>query len=46
MKIQQIKVFGERNTGTNWVESTLRKNYDIPIVHHNGIIKNFTTKQL
>ncbi|MGD1854735.1 MAG: hypothetical protein ACFB2W_10825 [Leptolyngbyaceae cyanobacterium] len=43
MAITQIKVFGERNTGTNWLEDLLIKNYSIPVIHHREIIKKQTT---
>ncbi|MBT9317469.1 hypothetical protein [Leptothoe spongobia] len=44
MNITQIKVFGERNTGTNWLEDLLMKNYDISIIHHREIIHTQTTE--
>ena len=43
MKIEQVKIFGERNTGTNWLEDLIMKNYDIPVIHHRGIINQETT---
>ncbi len=45
MSITQLKVFGERNTGTNWVEAILTKNYNVPLIHHSGIIRNKTTQE-
>lgn len=44
MSVEQIKVFGERNTGTNWLESLVMNNYDIPVIHHRQIIKQKTTE--
>ena len=43
MDITQIKVFGERNTGTNWLENLLMQNYDAPVIHHRGIISQEMT---
>lgn len=45
MEITQIKVFGERNTGTNWLEDLLMKNYSIPVIHHREIIREKLTEQ-
>ena len=44
-KIAQIKIFGERNTGTNWLEKIILANYDIPLIHHQGIIDREITQE-
>ena len=38
--VSQIKIFGERNTGTNWLEQIISRNYNVPLVHHKGIIRS------
>ncbi len=43
--IIQIKIFGERNTGTNWLEKIILANYDIPLIHHQGIINREITAE-
>lgn len=35
---RKVKIFGERNTGTNYVEQLLRKNYPVRIVRDRGPI--------
>ena len=35
MKVTKLKVFGERNTGTNFVEALLKRNVDCAIVSGN-----------
>ncbi|RVU85405.1 hypothetical protein EOL70_05525 [Leucothrix sargassi] len=46
MSITQLKIFGERNSGTNWVEETVMSNYEVSLVHHRGVIgKSITDEQ-
>lgn len=43
MDIRQVKVFGERNTGTNWVEKVISTGTNAKIVSHAGILKRNVT---
>ena len=43
--ISQLKIFGERNTGTNWLEQIILTNYDISLIHHQGIIDREITEE-
>jgi hypothetical protein len=45
MEITQLKIFGERNSGTNWIEDVILKNYNLPLLHHRGLIEQHMTTE-